>query len=95
MNNKFDALTPEITPVITSLKNTYQSMSNYRAGYYNITNCMIIRREMLMFSAGVCFGFRPTSQNVFFYLMLSNKILFLLIKRLFFTYFSNLVFMFT
>jgi hypothetical protein len=26
-----------------------------------------------MFSAGVCFGFRPHSQSVFFYLMISKE----------------------
>jgi hypothetical protein len=88
---KYDSINSDFSVVINSMKNTFQDMSNYKGGYYNITNCMIIRREMLMFSAGVCFGFRPHSQNVFFYLMIS-KSFFLVNLRLLFTYSCNLVF---
>ena len=89
---KYDNILTDFTKVINSIKDTFQDMSNYRGGYYNITNCMIIRREMLMFSAGVCFGFRPHSQNVFFYLMISMD-WGLYNKRLFSAYSGDLVLM--
>lgn len=72
LQNNFSSVEPDFDPIVASLSQTFKSMSNYQGGYYNMTNCLVIRREMLMFSAGVCFSFRPNSQNVFFYLMLST-----------------------
>lgn len=74
MRGKFDSFKTTFKEVRTSMDKTFTPMSNFKRGYYELTNCKIMKREMLIANAGVCYGFRPKAYDLFFYLMLCKDI---------------------
>lgn len=72
MRTKFDDIKTSFDTIIAALFKTFLGMSNYKTGFNNITNCRILSREMKLFSAGVCYKFRPYATNFFAFLALSK-----------------------
>ena len=75
MRSKFDKIKTSFDTIVAALFKTFLGMSNYKKGFNDITNCRILNREMKLFSAGICFKFRPYANTFFLYLALSNLLI--------------------
>ena len=73
MRKKFDEFKTSFKSVRTSLDKTFTPMSNFKRGFYELTDCKVLKREMLIANAGVCYTFRPKAYDLFFYLMLCKN----------------------
>jgi hypothetical protein len=51
-----------------TMNETFELMDGYTEGWDILSNCKIMRREMLLYNSGICFDFYPISYRFFLYL---------------------------
>ena len=61
-----------------TMDKTFSMMSGYNQGWETLSNCKIIRRELLLYNSGICFDYYPISYRFFLYLFSGNFFLILI-----------------
>ena len=61
-----------------TMDTTFSVMEGYKTGWDTLSNCKIIRRELLLYNSGICFDFYPISYRFFLYLLTGLICLFII-----------------
>lgn len=72
MRNKFSNAFTEFTQIENSLTKTIEIAKKFTNGFSEITNCRIVRREILAIEASVCFEFAENLYYFFIFFLIAT-----------------------
>ena len=66
--NTMNNINSDFVNIRYTMDKTFSIMSGYKVGWDILSNCKIIRRELLLYNSGICYDFYPISYRFYLYL---------------------------